>query len=379
MELQRFAFLGELDGLLDHAVVGLKFRGFGPVWQFLVIIALSAQTSLINFTAEARPYMPLAAAAVGTLAYYLAPAAMRSRAWVAVGGWVAVMLGASMHPYFGLYWLAVFAFAHGLALSEGTLKPGLKTLLRHVNLPLSLAGTAVFLSVGSFTWLRGGPSFKFDPFFWLPREQLINNVVFLHLEFFGRHALRREAWLGFVAALPVLGLLLPRRLKLHLQSLIAPAVLLLLAIGLTAVLCYLSYRRDYWILSRQWVGSIAMATVASIWLWGELARAFARWRSWAGALVVLLLPCLIAAPTLIACREKWQSYRQNLATQSALPLLEEPKLDAPFTERSAEAWVQMANQNIHQGGPVWPYFQHYYAQESVINPVFAEPDKEKRQ
>jgi hypothetical protein len=335
----------------------------------------------MSFAGEARPYMPLAAAAVGMLAYYLAPAAMRGRPWVEMGGWIAVLLGASMHPYFGLYWLAVFIFAHGLVLLEGDVKPTLKLLLWHVNLPLSLVGTAVFLWIGSLSWLRGGPAFKFDPFAWLGPRQVLENIVLFHTEFSGEHTLAngllRLAWMGVAGVLVLMGFVLPRRLKSPLQSLFAPAVLFWLSIGLTVVLCWLSYRRNYWILARQWVASIALATVASIWLWGELARLLARWRSWVGAAMVALPLCFLVIAAMDAGGEKLKSFQNDFAAQSAQPSVDEPKPNAPLSDNSPETWVRMANQNIRQGGPVWAYFRHYYAEESNIKPVFKDREKAK--
>ena len=354
--------------LLSSGAV-MRFRGFGLYWQFLVLLALFTPFGLLSFAAEARPYMPLTAATAGVLAYYLAPREMRGKRAVAVGGWAAVILGATMHPYFGIYWFSVFVFAHLLALAEGTLKPGVRTLFWHVNLPMSLVGGVLFLGIGSLTWLRGGPAFELDPYRWVKRDGLRDVIVDYHLGLFDGHSARMTC-LVIIAALPLIYLVLPKNFRSHLRPLIAPALLLCLAFGLTAAVSYLSYRRNYWILTRQWVASMAMVTVAMVWLWGELARQFARWHAWAGALVVLILPCLLAGPALTTTRARLKTIRMDLAAASAMTYVEPPKPEAPPANLSAETWVQLANQNIFQGGPVWPFFRRYYDTESNMNPVF---------
>jgi hypothetical protein len=71
--------------LLVCATMVLGSRGLGNMWKLALILALLAQTSLMNFAAEARPYMPLAAATMGTLTYYAAPIERR-RGWLRVVG-----------------------------------------------------------------------------------------------------------------------------------------------------------------------------------------------------------------------------------------------------------------------------------------------------
>ena len=345
--------------LLGGAVSIMRSRGLGLLWQWLVLAALAGQQACVmHYVPEARPYIPLAGASVGVLAYYLTSENRRRGLAATLLGWTSILWGVMIHPYFAVYWLALFLFAHGVKLSEGASRTGWRSLFRHVNLPASLVGSVVFIIVGKLTWLRGGPSFPFDPFQWIKREHLFSAAVDgCHFEFLAYHPLRL-ALMAACAVTPVIFILLPVRLRQTWQPLVAPALLVCLAMGISALLAWLSYRRDYWILTRQWVASAALVPIGVVWFWGVLSRTLVPRLP---SLAALLVIGFVAVTTMYAVRMTHHRLAGAAAVRAAPPAAAPLPAAAYATPPTTpEDWVALANDNIARGGPVWPVFQHYY-------------------
>jgi hypothetical protein len=146
-------------------IVFFHVRGFEPFWSLLAILALFCQSNLMHYAGEARPYMPLAAASVGVLAYYSIPYSMRGKWWAFSLGLVAILLGALMHAYFPVYWLALACFTFWDVQGYSIREFNLASFIRHCNPLLSAIGAILYFSIGTATWMRGGPDLHLDPFF----------------------------------------------------------------------------------------------------------------------------------------------------------------------------------------------------------------------
>jgi hypothetical protein len=356
--------------LLVCATTFLGIRGLGNIWKLVLIIALLAQTSLMNFAAEARPYMPLAAATVGTLAYYATPIERR-RGWPRVVGLVSIGLGVLMHPYFPGYWAAMICVGFLLALIEGRARLPARDVLRFCE-PLAVAaGLAVFYVVGSLTWLRGAPVLDFDPFQWVHRDQLVVTMIdWTHLAFIydfagsvGGPADPRYVLLLLMILTVLACPFVPRRWRDPLLALMPPVALAVGALVISALLSWISYRHHYWILERQWIASVALMPVAVVWYMAELGRRLDDW--WRGSSIVLAVGCVavfscslyrIVPPKFDVIRQDVARWRVSDAVKA------EPPAEAPVGRDQAarDQWVALANANIGAGGPVWDIFREYY-------------------
>ena len=114
--------------LLMSTTTLFAVRGFGNLWKLMAVLAILAQGSLMNYAAEARPYMPLAAAVIGTLAFYLAAPEER-RGWIFIAGVISIGLGVLMHPYFPGYWAVVICIGFMTSLLETRCVPGVSQFL----------------------------------------------------------------------------------------------------------------------------------------------------------------------------------------------------------------------------------------------------------
>jgi hypothetical protein len=329
------------------------------------VLALLAQESLMNFAAGARPYMPLAAAVVGTLAFYLA-APQERRGWIFILGAVSIGLGALIHPYFPGYWAAVICIGFTTALLEGRSQLQAREFLRFCDFRLLLPGMAIYGIVGAMTWMRSAPALSFDPFQWVHRDVLVRQFLdYSHMSFIFDFATptsqlslgpRRVVLYAMIAL--VLGYsFLPRRWLPGLRRLVPPLLLAVSSLIISAVLSWISYRHHYWILDRQWVASLALMPIAVVWYMGELGRiADQRLR---GLNVLLAAGCVA-----VFCAALYELVPQKIATLRqdanrdaiATP---EPSPTAPVPSDN-DGWVALANANIAAGGSVWPVFMRFY-------------------
>jgi hypothetical protein len=351
--------------LLVCATTFLSVRGLDNMWKLALILALFAQPWLMNFAAEARPYMPLAAATMGTLTYYAAPIERR-RGWLRMVGLVSIGLGVLMHPYFPVYWAAMICVGFLLALIEGRARLAVQDVLRFCE-PLAVAaGLAVFYIVGSLTWLRGAPVLDFDPFQWVHRDQLVVTMIdWTHLAFiygFGRPVGELTNPRYVLLLLMVLSALVcplaPRRSRSSLLALVPPVALTVGGLVISGTLSWISYRHHYWILGRQWIASIALMPVAVVWYMAELGRQMdGRWH---GSSIVLAVGCSVVFFCSLAAvvPPKFDEIRDDIASWRASDVVKaEPPVQRP---EGNDQWVALANANIADGGPVWDVFRQYY-------------------
>ena len=351
--------------LLTCASVFCRVRGLANLWQVVLITALLAQPWVMNFAAEARPYMPLAAATVGTLTFYVTPIERRL-GWLWVVGIVSIGLGALMHPYFPGYWAAMICLGLLLALIEGQVRIAAPDILRVCDAKLVVLGLAVYCIVGALTWMRGAIALDLDPFQRIQRDQLVAATIdWTHLAFiygFGmsRHyATNPRVITLFLMIASVLAYpLVPQRLRASVLALLSPVALAVGALVMSAVLSWISYRQHYWILERQWIASVALMPFAVVWYVAELGCQFDHRRRWSST--ALALGCLVV----LACSltnivpQKVAELRHDIQNPSTPQVMTGDQ--QPPQPLNNDQWVALANSNIADGGPVWSVFRQYY-------------------
>ena len=351
--------------LLSSADVLLRVLGFSVLWQVVVVAALTGQHLLMYFVGEARAYAPIPAAAVALLLYYVAyPLHPRSRIVLGFGVFAA-LFGVAMHPYFAIYWPAVCLVGyvhHRTATGEGF---SVVSLMRFANPGLVAVGAGLYFLLGTLTWLRDQPHFGFDPYEWLNLHGPFANFTdYSHTQFLaGSYGMA----IGLTGLVVLGALALPARLRGDARTLVAPSLLILLSVGLSLLLGWISCLAGYWILPRQWVGSVALVAVGIIWLWGEAARIWSRLTPLLGATIAALALLIVSGQALNIHRVKLNELRAYLAEPTpprdvadCVPPAHLNVSTLANDERNRVV-VELANRNIACGGPVWTVFREYYS------------------
>ena len=334
-------------------VIFFHLKGFKAYWSLLALMALFCQDSLMYYAGEARPYMPLAAAAVGTLAYYSIPQAPRRGCWAFSLGLASILWGSLMHPYFAIYWLALACFTYWETLGYSLGSMTLGSFLRHCNPVLTAIGIITYFSIGLATWMRAGRVLDLDPFFWISKDGLYRTFFDAsHFQIFAGYA--AVAVVLFVAT--AIALALSRQWRRgFLSPLISPLALICLSLAISALLSFVSYRNHYWILPRQWVASIALATIGLVWFLAAFSQIVGRWSGVLQVLVMLLLAIGVSC-RLVGAQELLNAERKSWANQATA----KTPLNREEVPSNNDAWVALANANIASGGPVWPIFRKFY-------------------
>lgn len=326
------------------------------LWQFIGILALFCQSTLMYFVGEARPYMPLVAATVGILTYYSTPLLKRKEPRIACLGLFSIGVGTLFHPYFSLYWLSICIFTYLHQLNETQRKLSIATFVAHCNLAFSGIGIFLYFSLGYFTWLRGRPDFSFDPFEWIRSNGLVKTFFNLsHLQFLEGVI---YPFLGILLSILILVLIVPRARQRLAATLIPPIALLGISFTISGLLSLASLLQDYWILPRQWAASIALSTLAIVWFAQRLSAILGQFHKLANVawLIIFFTPILINA-------------HKVFSVQIANLLAEPAAVEQQITTGSEQAdkiptnndeWVVLANANIKAGGQVWPIFRAFY-------------------
>lgn len=365
------------SGLVMMLATLYLFRlwGISFLWQFMGIIALSSQTQLMYFVGEARPYMPLVAATVCTLAYYSTSLKMRAKFIFKIFGIFSILIGVLFHPYFCVYWLSIILFTYLQKLIETEEKISTKSIFEHINIPLCLSGSGLFILVGLFTWLRGHPNIKMelDPFQWIKIDTL-PSVFFesTHFEFL-------QKLLYPVICISIFSVLiiayLPQLKKVYIKKLISPILLIFFALIVSVFISYISYRSNYWIMTRQWVASMALVPLGFVWLGYRLSEIFSKIHF----LLVFIWMTIFFSPIILKFGEVVKlnigltmQDLSNIEYQKTCPILSSEQLsflesveNFPLpnnvnNDEMNEYWVCLANNNIRKGGKVWKGFRGFY-------------------
>lgn len=334
--------------ILSYSRIALRLK-FGPLWLSVLFLFIIFQTNLISYANEARPYMPLAAATAGVLAFYMVRSSERNlvdRCW----GAIAIGLGVISHPYFAVYWfmLALFTF-----FQQGIpRKAFVKAFLKHCDLLISVPATLVFFGLAKFTWLLGSPEFHMDPFFWIRPAGILNTFMQLaHFQFLG------PFWITLIvmASVYITLLLYPGlRNSDSFRQIFSPLCLILCALAISALLGYVSYLRDYWVLPRQWMASMGLCCFAVTWLLVSVSR----WLRtlWSPLQSIPLLVILLG----VAPSEGTRVHNERVRAWAPTDPVQMDISARENVPKNNDEWVALANANLHEGGPVWLVFREYY-------------------
>jgi hypothetical protein len=344
-------------GLMLWGALGfLKRRRYQPVWQFILIICYLGQSSLMYYAGEARPYMPLAGAVVGAFCYYSLVPEKRHRGFVRVLGWVSIVWGSVIHPYFAFYWLSLFAFGYFVAVYEERAQLSWKAAILHLNLPLTIVGSLAYFGIGSVTWLTRAPRLSFDPFQWISRGELYKAFVELsHFQFLGELG---SSWMLFMVILCIVHFCLNSEAKKFSRRLIAPCFLMWVAILSSVYISWESYRHGYWILARQWVASLALIPIAFTWLCAELTNLISRVSTVTRWVIPTICLSIVAVCVYPQAANQSHSFLASVLNRAPSQKFVPPLLTA--LPSNNDEWVALANKNVNAGGPVSPVFQFFY-------------------
>lgn len=344
--------------MLIAALSFLRTKGVGIAGQIGLLIAYAGQVNLMSYMGEARPYMPLAAAVVGALAYYAHSLEERRIISIRILGWLSIILGALMHPYFCLYWYVSIVFSYSLELFESERSFKFKELVAFANLPLILTGTTIALAVGSVSWLRRRTlTLDFDPFQWITQSLWVEFTTFSHFAFIPN----ARIYIALAVLMPVAYFIGPVQLKKIVKQYIGPSVLMIMGLLISVFLGYVSYTQKYWILHRQWIASEAIIPISLIWgisiIIKKMTVNYAKMDKylWVICLVYLMhaeIP--IVEPKL---REQMSAIKRKMNENQSEHNREELQI---ISERNNDEWVELAKRNIKEGGNVWPIFRKYY-------------------
>ena len=369
--------------LFLSALYLFRLWGMPFLWQVIGIFALSSQTQIMYYVGEARPYMPLVTATVCTLAYYSTPLSQRKRPIFIFFGLFSILIGVLFHPYFSIYWLVIILFTYVQKLIETGEKFSINSILKHTNILLSTLGIIIYIYLGLLTWLRGHPNleFKFDPFQWIKKDKLI--ITFMELSHFEFLQKFLYPLISIIAIIFSIVVFFPNLRKTYLKDLISPISLIVMSLGISIFLSYVSFRSDYWILTRQWVASIALVSLSFVWLAYKISKILSKFHITLTFLWIILCFAPIAIKFNEVARSNYQLLKERATQISVLPKESQESLkylesieyfEKPETLKSQffsgstnnfgkstnDYWVFLANKNIQQGGRVWKGFRGFY-------------------
>jgi len=124
---------------------------------------------------------------------------------------------------------------------------------------------------------------------------------------------------------------------------------------------------SYWILSRQWVGGMAITTLGVLWLVAVIYRSADVNGVRSVKLIAIGFSAFVA---FVGIFQIWGSVNQIaswIATQNEISTTDGIAGDIDIAESKINSldsdidWVDAANLNIIQGNEVWPGFAEYYA------------------
>jgi hypothetical protein len=346
--------------LLIAALSFLRTKGVGTGGQIALLIAYAGQINLMNYMGEARPYMPLAAAVVGVLAYYANSIEQRGNISIKLLGWVSVILGTLMHPYFCLYWYALIIFSYINWLKDNERPIKIKEFITFSNLRLIVAGTFIALAVGSLSWLRERTiSFEFDPFQWITQGLWVEFTTFSHFAFIPN----ARIYIAIALIMPIIYIAGPKRIKSSIEPLLGPAMLMILALSISILLGYLSYVQNYWILHRQWIASEALVPISLAWGCAVIIQKISVKYLWVKKYVWMILIGYIMHSVMPIVLPKLSTQFSVLKTIQAenaeRPIQQERSINIP---QNNDEWVRLANENVLEGKDVWEVFQRFYGE-----------------
>ena len=338
----------------------IRAAGFGFLWQMLVICALAAQSVLMYYSGEARPYMPLAASVMVvvlyyTTIYYEGASSNLLRTFTLL----AVITGSISHLYFFPYLVGLSLLFLGLQILSSGWPRSFLGLIRQIHAPLLWTSMSLFVITQARSVL-GSQSSGYDPYVWVEGNifGLFKTLADIHLQFLPLPALGS---LAIIASLLFVGLILvvvPRYRKTG-ATLLPPVGLAILGILMSGIISLLSLVGHYEIIPRQWSASIAMMPLAFVWFLASVARDLStRSRFALRNPIVFIAASIVILMSVLRLGEQWvllesysitkASYQETFGTS---PLSSDSQ--KVVRKLNAEPQEEWSNINIYTGGPVW--------------------------
>lgn len=346
------------------AYVFVRVRRLGPLTLISLPIIWLGYPTFLYYAGEARTYMPLAAAVMGLLAYYSVPVTSRSGISVRLLGWSAALIGVLFHPYIALYWPALLVFTLVIDAWTRHARVTWRSAITFANPVLVVVGAVGFLTIGVNTWMRGKADTPVAWDTWL-HDPLPVGIAKEMLQPF------MQSWPAAIAGLALAGLALSVRAHglssarpgSRSASVIPPITLLALAWVLALAVSGISIATDFWVFPRQWIGSVALAAPAVVWLAHQsLLGLTGRTRTtvvaaWS-AILIVALPGIITTGMWKASQiHHWVGDPSPYDALTRVQFGRELDSGKPLEQRR---WIEFAEANLRHGGPVWPEFARYY-------------------
>ncbi len=343
--------------------VFLRFRGVG-IWGLSVWpVLLMGQVTLMYYVGEARTYMPLAGAVVGALAYWSITIGRRNRWWVRVLGWGSVLMGVAFHPYFAVYLPLIvifgwFAFRLPVMKSDG-LSATWRSFLNFCNPVLLAVAATTYVVLALSTWLQGtATKVNLDPYLFLT-DPLWKSILAQLFQF-----AYVSRWATAISVLGIGALVVYAGISVGLRQVASrawpPVAVLVLAFVSALLISLVSLSQGFWIIPRQWIASIALASVSLIWLVVELVRMIPSSR------VRLTISMVFTGVVLFCAIAPTESAVVTMREFSARAPAPASQLEDLILLRSQgifpaeQVWIDAAQSNIDAGGPVHPVFGDFY-------------------
>ena len=349
--------------LLWSAVIFIRSRQLGRPWELLVLLGLAGHHMLMVFTGDARPYMPLAASTIAMLTYFCADSLQRASATYRAVGVLGVVVGALMQAYWVFFLMLILMFAAFLQVSVEKRRVPIRQLAAVSCWKLSVFGVLLSLVVGQLTWMRKSAAFGYEPFSMIGGPERAIRV-------FWSHHITAQAppalWWMLLALASVVILSMWRQW----HNWLPPVVLLIMGLSSSVALALVSMSRGYWLFDRQWVAGMALVSVATTWLIGQLFSTSGAlvWLRYALAglyVLTVLWSVSLALGWVATSTQVWNSQLDEFSseTRSAVDLME---------GASDQDAVYAANVNIARRGAVWPEFTAWYRGQSGMRAEFRE-------
>jgi hypothetical protein len=350
--------------LLFSAATFIRLKGLSYGFQYLMLVVLAGQTALMYYGGEARPYMFLAATTVATLTYYNYPL-VRRRNWLAlVFGIFGVCVGVLMHPYYPLMLAVILPLSFWALLRDRQVDGTVRGFVRFANVPLLAVAAVLYLVVGWLTWMPVSHFFGLNPYEFMGS---LSNAVVVGLRDHFQNVRDIATWLPLLVVLSVAALTWVRFRGAG--RLAPPLALIMLALLSSAAVSYASYYRTYWIMNRQWVAGVALASVAMVWLYGEMHQMARQENSFVLDIPVALFAGL-GLITALSVGQNQVSVLRGYQEASAVFAADNRSISelADFIASESD-WVYVGNVNAARGGPVWPMFTDWYNRQAGMRPA----------
>jgi MFS family permease len=358
--------------LIMLAVYFLRLRGIGRTFQWLMIAAFTAQSNFMAYVGEARPYMLIASSAVALLVFFSLDLKQR-RTWLGVMiGVYAIAFGAMVHPYWVIFLVLTVIFGlyiRGLRVAnESSFIVAIKE-----SSPIWIGiGIVTYTVTAIFSWAKAQSTFTTNPYEFvespLGAARTLGSTHFQLLELPTEWGIPYlPPWQDLFNIPRILVFLLIATTLVYLiknnvknRRLWAPLVLLSLGISSSLAFSLLSLYRNYWIVQRQWLGGIALSTVAIIWLVAVLWNRDHSNRRNFGSALALLVTLVIAWNAIGSLSRQIEVIRTHNVVFLEFQQETRGEQDLIQFARESGSWVYVANVNAVRGGEVWRGLAGYY-------------------